>query len=148
NDCFQRSLNGSALAPDDPALRDMLAYLAWLSRGIAVGDTVPGQGVHMGKALTGDTAAGNHVFLRECARCHGASGDGTPQAPPVWGDASFSIGAGMARMFTLTGFIRDNMPYDRRGTLSDSDAVNVAAYIASRPRKDFVGKEKDWPKGD
>ena len=148
NDCFQRSLNGKALLPDSPDLRDIMAYLAWISKGIGVGDTVPGQAVRMGKALHGDTVTGGRVFVRECARCHGLSGEGTVQAPPVWGDRSFSIGAGMARMFTLTGFIRDNMPFDRRGTLSDSDAVNVAAYIASRPRKDFAGKEKYWPRGD
>ena len=27
-------------------------------------------------------------------------------------------------------------------------AADVAAYITSRPRPDFPGKEHDWPRGD
>ena len=40
------------------------------------------------------------------------------------------------------------MPYDRSGTLTDQQAFDVAAYLVTRPRPDFAGKEKDWPKGD
>jgi thiosulfate dehydrogenase len=39
------------------------------------------------------------------------------------------------------------MPFDRPGTLSDQQALNVAAYMVSRPRPDFPGKEEDWPYG-
>lgn len=148
NDCLERSMNGKALALDDPAMRDIVAYFAFVSKGIAVGDTVPGQGVALGKALTGDTTAGGAYFARTCVRCHGANGEGTTIAPPLWGPMSFNIGAGMTRLRTLTGFIRHNMPFDLPGSTSEADAVNVAAYIASRPRPDFAGKERDWPKGD
>ena len=148
NDCFERSMNGRALAFDDPAMRDMLAYFAFVSRGIAVGDSVAGQGVTLGTALTGDTVAGAAYFVTACARCHGPSGDGTAIAPPLWGPRSFNIGAGMARLRTLTGFIHASMPFDGPGTTSEADAVNVAAYIAAQSRPDFPGKERDWPKGD
>ena len=40
NGCLQRSMNGAALAPDDPAMRDIVNYLAFISKGIGVGDTV------------------------------------------------------------------------------------------------------------
>ncbi|MES2304186.1 MAG: c-type cytochrome [Gemmatimonadota bacterium] len=148
NDCFQRSLVGTALAWDDPAMRDIVAYLAFVSRGIKVGAKVPGQGLPLGEATGGDTLAGSLIFASTCARCHGVNGEGTPLAPPTWGDASFGIGAGMARLRSAAAFIRHNMPYDRAVTLTDAEAVDVAAYIVSRPRPDFVGKERDWPKGD
>lgn len=148
NDCFERSMNGRALAFDDPAMRDIVAYFAFVSRGIAVGDSVPGQGVTLGTALAGDTVAGAAYFVTSCARCHGATGDGTTIAPPLWGPRSFNIGAGMGRLRTLTGFIHANMPFDKPGTTSEVDAVNVAAYVAAQSRPDFPGKERDWPKGD
>lgn len=158
NGCFLRSMNGTALAADDRSMRDMVAYLAFLSRGIAVGDTVPGQGLHRVDALRGDTVAGAEVFLGQCARCHGVDGNGLTLAagplgspttyPPLWGPRSFNIGAGMARFRTMAGFIRANMPFDRRGTLTDAEVLNVAAYVTSRPRPDLVGKEHDWPLGD
>ena len=54
----------------------------------------------------------------------------------------------MSRLRTASAFIRYNMPQDRRGSLTDREAVDVAAYINSRPRPDFPGKERDWPNGD
>ena len=150
NDCFQRSLNGTALAMDDPALRDIVAYLAWISRGVPVtiGDPPAGPGFPLGTARTGDTAAGGRVFLRECSPCHGGSGEGTLQAPPLWGDRSFNIGAGMARVRTFAAFIRANMPFDKPGSLTDQQAFDLAAFVTSRPRPDLAGKERDWPNGD
>lgn len=146
NDCFLRSLNGTALAFDDPAMRDIVAYLAFISRGVPITDHAPQVGV--GPA-TGDTIAGSRVFVAQCARCHGADGGGTaaPLYPPLWGAKSFNIGAGMARVRTASAFVKHNMPFDMPGTLTDIDALNVAAYVMSRPRPDFAGKEKDWPRG-
>ncbi len=148
NGCFRRSMNGTALSADDPAMRDLVAYFAFVSKGIAVGDSVPGQGLKHDIALTGDTVAGATHFMASCARCHGPDGAGTAIAPPLWGPMSYNIGAGMARIRTLSGFIHANMPFDSAGTTSEADATNVAAYILSRPRPDFPGKEKDWPRGD
>lgn len=148
NDCFERSLAGKALGVATPEMRDIVAYMAWLSTGVKHGDRVPGQGldsVRTGEA--GDTVRGAAVFTGECARCHGADGQGTNLAPPVWGSGSYSIGAGMARRLAAAAFVRRNMPYDKPGSLSDQQALDVAAFIDSRPRPDFAGKEKDWPKG-
>ncbi len=148
NGCLLRSMNGSRLAADDDRMRDMVSYMAYLSIGIAPGDTIMGQGVPKPSITTGDTAHGAAIWQQECARCHGGNGEGTAVAPPAWGSASYNIGAGMARFRTAAGFIRHNMPFDRPGTLSDADAAAVAAYLVSRPRPDFPGKEHDWPLGD
>lgn len=147
NGCLLRSMNGAALPEEDPRMRAMVAWMAHVSRGIAVGDSVPGQGVPRPQVTSGDTTAGAAIWEQECARCHGRDGEGSPIAPPTWGPRSFNIGAGMARLRTAAGFIRHNMPFDRPGTLSDEQAVNVAAYMISRPRPDFAGKEDDWPLG-
>lgn len=148
NDCFVRSLNGRPLAVDEGDMRDIVAYMAFLSRTVPVGADVPGQGIAKLAPLPTDTAHGAAVFAASCARCHGEAGQGTPLATPLWGARSYNIGAGMARVRTTAAFIRRNMPYDRPGTLSDQEAFDVAAYIDSRPRPDFPGKEHDWPNGD
>jgi thiosulfate dehydrogenase len=53
----------------------------------------------------------------------------------------------MARVRTAAAFIRHNMPFDKPGTLTDQQAMDLAAYVTSQPRPDFPGKEKDWPEG-
>ena len=146
-ECLLRSLAGKTLPPDDERLRAIEAYFAFISVGTPVGSATPGQGIDSVHAGPPDTTAGQAVFAARCSRCHGADGAGIPPVTPVWGDRSFTIGAGMGRVLTAAGFIRHNMPFDSAGVLTDQQALNVAAYIDSRPRGDFAGKEHDWPKG-
>ncbi|MEO8449526.1 MAG: c-type cytochrome [Gemmatimonadota bacterium] len=157
NDCFERSLSGKALAWDSPEMADMISYMAFLSRGVAPPGDVPGQGFAKIDPLVPDSAAGRLVFAGKCARCHGGKGEGMPNPdpagtpryyPPLWGPASFTIGAGMARFRSAAAFIRRTMPYDQPGTLSDREAFDVAGYVTRQSRPDFAGKEHDWPKGD
>jgi len=150
NDCFRRSMNGTALDPAGPDMGDIVAYLAFLSRGVAVSPPPPGPNMRQQKwaAFTADTADGARVFAASCAKCHGSTGKGTAVAPPLWGPESYNIGAGMSRVRTAAEFISRNMPFDAPGTLSDSQAFNVAAYVNARPRPDYRGKENDWPNGD
>ena len=148
NDCLERSLNGKALPYADPAMRDMVAYMAHLSKGVAVGATVPGQGLPKIEATSGDTIAGLATWKAQCMRCHGENGEGTSVAPPAWGPKSFNIGAGMGRLRTAAAFIQHNMPFDTPGTLSEQQAIDVAAYVVSRPRPDYARKAEDWPRGD
>jgi thiosulfate dehydrogenase len=148
NDCLRRSMNGRPLPADSRALRDITAYLAFLSRGVPAGATVEGQGLPKLQPLPADSTRGKAIFASTCTRCHGAVGEGTAVAPPLWGPRSYNIGAGMARIRTAASFVRHNMPYDRPGSLTDQQAFDVAAYIDSRPRPDLAGKENDWPNGD
>ncbi len=148
NDCFERSLAGSALAWDDSAMRDIVAYMAWLSTGVPQGRTVPGQGLPLGSPERGDTVHGAAVFALQCARCHGSNGEGMAAFPPLWGPRSFTIGAGMARLRTLAAFAKHNMPFDRAGTLSEQEAQDVATYITTKPRPPLAAAINDWPRGD
>lgn len=150
NDCFRRSMNGTAIDPAGPDMRDILAYFAFLSQGVPIGAPAASGAARRQKwaAFAADTAAGARVFAASCAKCHGVSGEGTAVAPPVWGPQSYNIGAGMSRVRTAAEFISRNMPFDAPGTLADSLAFNVAAYLNAHPRPDFRGKENDWPNGD
>jgi thiosulfate dehydrogenase len=147
NDCFRRSMNGKALPVDGRDMHDIVSYLAFLSRGFPVGTEMEGQGVPTLAAMKGDTIRGQQVFQTTCIACHGADGQGTAAAPPLWGPESFNIGAGMARVNSAARFIHKLMPRDRPGTLTPQQAYDVAVYITSRPRPDFAGKENDWPHG-
>lgn len=100
------------------------------------------------------------MYEVQCAVCHGKDGEGLKQAdgkfiyPPVWGDQSFNIGAGMARTYTAAAFVKRNMPIGMhekfplgQGGLSDQESVDVSTYFSRQPRPDFPDKGKDWPKG-
>jgi len=150
NDCFARSLNGKGLDPASADMKDIVAYLAFLSWRSSVGLPPAGPNARLVRfaSLTADTAAGHRTFGTACARCHGPDGQGTPVVPPLWGSKSFNIGAGMARVRTAASFVRDNMPFDQPGTLTDQQAFDVAAFVVAQPRPDFPGKQFDWPHGD
>ncbi len=148
NECLRRSLNGTPLEMGSRDMTDIVAYVAFLSTGMPQGRRAHWLGYRTLAPRTGDATAGARVFAQQCARCHGASGQGTPGFPPLWGSESFAIGAGMARIRTAAAFIRWNMPYDRPGTLTDQQAWDVAAFVLSHPRPDTPGKERDWPNGD
>lgn len=148
-DCFVRSMNGRAPEFASPEMRDMIAYMAWLSREVPVGRSMEGEGMPDVAPHVPDTVRGRETFQLECARCHGEDGQGLiPPAPPLWGPRSFNIGAGMSRLRTAAAFIKVAMPYDRPGTLTDQQAYDVAAYMNGRGRPDLPGKEDDWPRGD
>ncbi|HKG95690.1 MAG TPA: c-type cytochrome [Gemmatimonadaceae bacterium] len=148
NDCFERSMNGRALAPRGRDVADMVAYMAFLSVGVPQGAAMTGQGIPaITPPLAGDTLRARAAYAAECARCHGADGLGGV-APPLWGPQSYNVGAGMSRVRTAAAFIRHAMPFDRPGTLTDQQAFDLAALINARPRPDFPGKENDWPLGD
>ena len=148
NDCFKRSMNGRPLIPESRDMRDIVAYLAFLSSGYPVFAQVARQSFPRIGPLAGDTTRGAATFVAKCIVCHGADGAGTEVFPALWGPGSFNIGAGMARLQTAAAFIKVAMPQTAPGSLTDQEAYDLAAYITSRPRPDFPGKELDWPRGD
>jgi thiosulfate dehydrogenase len=160
NGCFLRSMNGKPLAADSADLKAMIAYFEWMKGATRPGDKVAGRGVgKVDMAIKPDAGRGIKVYEAQCAVCHGKDGEGLRHAdgrwiyPPLWGDQSFNIGAGMARTYTAAAFVKRNMPVGFRekfplgqGGLSDQDAVDVAEYFSHQPRPDFAAKAKDWPK--
>jgi thiosulfate dehydrogenase len=155
NDCFERSMNGKALAYNSTEMNAMLMYINWLSTGVPVRTPVVGRG--MGKVNTDlkpNPARGKQIYAEKCAVCHGATGEGTKNPaggymfPPVWGNSSFNIGAGMARTYTAAAFIRHNMPLGQGNTLSEQDAVDVAEFMTHQTRPAFAAAKDDYAKGN
>lgn len=148
NECFERSMNGKALPPDSSKLQAVVAYIEWLSQNVPPGSAVPWRGIpRLTSSHVPDLVNGKKQFAVKCVFCHGAEGQGTMAAPPVWGPHSYNIAAGMARITVAASFIKSNMPRGWGWTLTDDEAVDVAAYVNSQPRPDFPGKQHDWPKG-
>jgi thiosulfate dehydrogenase len=161
NGCFIRSLNGKPLAVDSPDMKAIAAYLKWMKGTGGPKDKVVGRGVgKIDRALKPNVQNGQKVYATQCAACHGKVGQGLIAAdgryiyPPLWGDNSFNIGAGMARTHTAAAFTKHNMPIGLQanfplgqGGLSDQEAVDVAEYFSHQPRPDFAKKANDWPRG-
>ena len=146
--CNRVELYFASEAPETcPTHHDIVAFLAFISRGVPNGEHVKNEGLPKMPPLTGDSARGRGLFVNNCARCHGDQGAGMGPFPALWGPRSFSIGASMARQERAASFIRRNMPWDRPGTLTNQQAFDIAAYITSMPRPDSPGKEHDWPNG-
>jgi thiosulfate dehydrogenase len=156
NDCLLRSLNGQPIDSAGPEMRAFVAYLEWIGKDVPKG--FKPKGVATGDlaflARAANPARGAQVYTANCVRCHGEKGSGLYNNdstaftyPPLWGDHSFNAMAGMYSLSRLAGFIKFNMPLDRADwrnpQLSDEDAWDVAAYVASqnRPVKIFPG---DW----
>ena len=155
NDCFERSMNGKALPYDGDEMRGILAYMWWLSKDVPTGAAVRGRGfARVQVSRPPDPKRGEAVYAAKCAVCHGVDGEGREGTngaylfPALWGPRSFNIGAGMARLGNAAGFVKSNMPLGQGKTLSNADAVDVAAYFTRKPRPDFAAKSRDWPKGD
>ncbi len=156
NDCFERSLNGIGLDSSSREMRAMVAYMEWLGTGILKGTKPKGVGLteltFMDHAA--DTAQGGMVYVAQCASCHQLDGGGLKAAnnvtyryPPLWGDHSYNIGAGLFRLSRFAGYVKNNMPQGstwENPQLTDEEAWNVAAYVNSRqrPSRDL---SKDWP---
>ena len=160
NGCFRRSMNGKPLSPEAADLKAMVAYFNWMKGATRPQDKVAGRGVgKIDMAIKPNSDNGKKIYASQCAVCHGKDGEGLKHAdgrfvyPPLWGDESFNIGAGMARTYTAAAFVKRNMPIGfhakfplGQGGLSDQEAVDVAEYFSHQPRPDYPDKVKDWPK--
>ena len=165
--CFLRSLNatgvrqeaggkGRALLPDSSCgeVAALSAYIGWLSSDHRAGIKVPWRGrntIPLGNLLpiaSLDARKGKKLFLERCANCHGREGEGVAigdkKAGPLWGPRSWNDGAGAARVYTLAGMIRHDMPYLDPGSLTDEESQQIAFFINSKPRPSFPFKEQDY----
>jgi thiosulfate dehydrogenase len=157
NGCMMRSMNGHALPEKSPEMIAMVSYLNFLAeRDAATGagqrkahESVPFKTPNRAANLK----AGQGVFEKRCAACHGPDGSGVPASsnllqgfvfPPLWGPNSFNDGAGMHRVLTAARFIKAKMPLGS-ADLNDDEAFDVAAYINSKPRPEMQGLERDYP---
>jgi thiosulfate dehydrogenase len=157
NGCMERSMNGPALALNSTEMKAFLAYMKWLSTGIADGAKLKGAGTLSSKTpdRAVDLGNGEKVYAATCAVCHGADGLGKRAAtgngyqfPPLWGPDSYNNGAGMGRVLTAAAFAQHNMPLGttwETPAINDADAYDVAGYINSKERPVKPDVAKDFP---
>jgi thiosulfate dehydrogenase len=147
NGCMQRSMNGKELSDDGPEMQALIAYIKFLGQGTPEGVRVSGMGLLplADPSLAADSARGEKVYAAKCATCHKEDGQGEPNKlpkvgysiPPLWGDDSFNVDAGMGKLAYVAAYIRANMPFGVRyqdPVLSVQQAWDVAAYMTSKPR--------------
>lgn len=160
NGCMTRSVNGRPLPLDSEPMRAFIAYIKFLSEGRPVGVRADGLGVTPLPLLTraADPHAGQAVFQRMCALCHGPDGLGRRagpaservgyEFPPIAGPASFNDGAGLARLIGAAEFIRGHMPAGatpEEPSLGVDEAWDVAAYVVSLDRPQRADLAADYP---
>jgi thiosulfate dehydrogenase len=157
NGCMERSMNGRALPASGREMKAYLAFIKWLSTGVADGAKLAGGGVLAVKepGRAADVVHGRLVFEQVCAACHGANGLGQRAAtgagyqfPPLWGPDSYNNGAGMARLLSAAAFVKNNMPIGTTfasPALSDEDAYDVAGFINSAERPQKADLAADFP---
>ena len=160
NSCMTRSMNGRPLPADAPEMQAMVAYIKFISTGVAPGQRLPGLGTGHMPELTraASPERGAPLFAHICAACHNTDGSGQRNStatsalgylvPPLWGTDTFNDGAGMARLITFANFIHFNMPHGTdylNPQISDENAWDIAAYVLSHPRPHLSGLEHDFP---
>jgi thiosulfate dehydrogenase len=157
NDCFERSLNGKAIASNSYEMQSIYAYMKWLGKGVPKGRKPYSSGlpklIFLDRAA--DPAKGKLVYINSCQTCHGDNGQGTLSSnakeytyPPLWGEHSYNDGAGLYRLSSFASFVSNNMPYNQAShnhpKLTDEAAWDVAAFVNSQPRP-HLDQSKDWP---
>jgi thiosulfate dehydrogenase len=156
NECLERSLNGKSIDSLSNEMRAMVAYFKWIGKDVLKGTKLPGMAnveiPFIERAA--DPQKGKMVFESRCQSCHGINGEGVFEEdssgyryPPLWGQHSFNVSAGLYRIRSMAAFVKYNMPFTAihiPPQLTDEEAWDVAAFINSQPRteKFFI---YDWP---
>jgi thiosulfate dehydrogenase len=146
NGCMRRSLNGKDLPAESREMEALIAYFKFVGKGTPEGVRIAGMGLKPLAPPTEppDARRGETVYAKLCVNCHKEDGQGEPKPspgvgytiPPLWGEASFNAGAGMAKTAYAASYIHDNMPFGidyQTPVLTVQQAWDVAAYMISKP---------------
>jgi thiosulfate dehydrogenase len=156
NDCIERSLNGQPLNENSREMKAFVSYIKWVGKDVEKNVSPTGAGIFDLQLIdrSADPQKGKLVYITHCERCHGKKAGGIRHEngiewkyPPLSGDSSYNVGAGLYRLSRFAGYVKANMPYGikyNEPVLTDEECWDVAAYVNSlpRPTKDL---SKDWP---
>jgi len=144
--CVTENMNGRALREDGDEMKAMIGWLRFLGAENAAMGASQRQShdppAFRKPSRAADPKAGENLFEKRCADCHGKDGAGLPAAldpekgylfPPLWGTESFPDASEMNDPSTLARFIKAKMPLGR-ADLDDEQAWDIAAFVASKPR--------------
>lgn len=121
----------------DPSILGLAAVA--LLPVLMMGADMRDEGEEAFEPRAGQAAAGAVLFAENCAKCHGADGQGTAKAPALVGDEALGRFATAQDVFD---FASEAMPADRPGSLEDDEywAILAFALVAN-------GFELDEPLG-
>ena len=145
NECMQRSLDGKAIDSNSREMKALVAYIKWTGKNVKeygnMEVTRTNELPFLNRAA--DPTKGKNIYDAKCSSCHGMNGEGVSgfgatayRYPPLWGDNSYAVSAGMYRLTKLASFVKNNMPLGAAYAspqLKDEEAWDVAAYINSQP---------------
>lgn len=79
----------------------------------------------------GTVAEGAAVYALKCAHCHGPNGEGVPPYVKLVGRSGSgkTVGNFWPYATTVFDYVRSAMPFDKAGTLTDSEVYGLAAWI-------------------
>lgn len=158
--CFERSLVGKPPAEDSREMSAIVEYFNWLSSDTILNSMDQFNGYFEIELpnRAADTIRGRQHYMNHCYVCHGSDGEGVyfDNAdiskgyiyPRLWGDSTYSIGAGMARLETFAGFIKTNMPYGSTShdvMLTDEESYDISGYVNMQDRPDTGDLDGDFP---
>jgi|TARA_B100000749_G_scaffold13691_1_gene10951 thiosulfate dehydrogenase len=140
--CFTYALNGKPLEYGSDDMLALSAYHQWLATGV---EMYPKQPIYGRGFPAPERPAelsytnGEKLYQENCAVCHAEDGtglriDGHTVFPAPWGDMSNNWGAGIVRLHTAAGFIKNNMPLGQPNSLTDQEAWDIAFYMDSQER--------------
>ncbi|UUO08316.1 c-type cytochrome [Blastopirellula sp. J2-11] len=145
--CFMRSQNGVRPPNGSQVAVAVTTYITWLSTGAKIEmnaekplgpNHVPP--IDLAAHQPANSERGKIVYLQRCSECHGEDGGGDDDNPPLWSDRSYNDGAGLSRVEKLAPWLKVAMPLDD-ATLSEQEAIDVAAFVNSHARPRFNLKD-------
>lgn len=158
--CFKRSMNGIPLPKDSKEMGAIVEYFKWLSTDTLVNKMPQYKGflkIDLPHRAA-DTVRGKRLFNSYCYICHGTDGKGVLfdknnlaegyLYPQLWGEDTYNIGAGMAKLGSFAGFIKANMPYGvefDKPHLTDEEAYDIAGYVNMQYRPTPPHLDDDYP---
>ncbi|HEX4650680.1 MAG TPA: cytochrome C [Granulicella sp.] len=78
-ECFSRSEAGRPVPENSPEMKELVAYVNWLSRDGVKGKAYKGRGFVKLPTLIADPGNGRSVYASQCTGCHGSDGAGVPR---------------------------------------------------------------------
>ncbi len=141
--CFMRSCHGTRPPLGSQASVAITTYITWLSDGQAIHQNNKGPHGPLAipplsvKATNANPQRGQVLYQAKCASCHADDGQGDDDNPPVWGDQSYNMGAGLSNNDKLAAWLKVAMPLDDTD-LTEQEAIDIASWVNSHPRPGFV----------
>ena len=140
--CFMRSCDGIRPPLGSRPSVAIAAWITWLSKDTPIRMNAqrpagPNAILKLSvEASFADKDRGALLYADRCASCHGKSGQGVDENPPVWGSMSYNQGAGFSNVAQLAAWLKVAMPLDDP-TLTEQGAIDIAAFINSHGRPVF-----------